>query len=135
MSTQNTKGRVACVEWECPPYAECGGGICDPSYEFRDLFYEANPEFFPPLRFEYDRYSNTFFVSIDVKPRQLRRPHVVVGVGRWERFVDRDGDTGRRYVFLPDEELFPILRKLANELLDDTTILWNVRWCPYPTFT
>lgn len=102
--------------------------MCDPVYTFRDAFFDANNNtFFPPLRFEYDRASNSFYVSIDVKPYHH---HIVVGVGHWESFTDENG-SGKRYVFLPDDELFPILRDLANELLDD--IPWNVRWVTNPT--
>ena len=119
-----TKGRVACVEYECPPYSEGGGGLCDPAYSFKKIFYEANRgTLFPRLRFEYDRYSNTFYVAVDVEPPH---PHAVPGVGYWEDFVDKDGDRGRRYVFMPDEELFPILRELASELLSEVKI--TVSW-------
>ena len=124
MSTTNRSGRVACVEYTCPPYSECGGCLCDPVRKFRDLFYEANHDtFFPPLRFEYDRASNTFYVSINIKPYH---PHVVVGVGHWEEFIDKDGDSGKRYVFIPDEELFPMLRELASELLGE--VKYTVTW-------
>ena len=121
------------MEYECPPYSECGGGICDPSYAFRDLFYETNPDvFFPPLRFAYDWINNSFYVSIDVKPYHR---HIVAGVGYWEDFVDKDGDRGRRYVFVPDEKLFPVLRELADELLSEVTKIWNTRWVAYPPLT